>query len=147
MLHFCIFFFTLNLEIGPYHLCELIFGLYLIILYLYKILDFISNRSASTESSGFISITLMRWTKEYLTFLLDVRTDCVIVRSDLWVGQLVIRLVLLLADIYCVGDLFSELCFDISKRFWKMDRCTVFVHSMRDLLCNSLTLCLRRFSR
>ena len=38
-------------------------------------------------------------------------------------------------------------CFDISKRFLKMDRYAVFVHSMRDLLCNSLLLGSGQFSR
>ena len=62
-----------------------------------------------------------------------------------WV-QLVARLIMFVMDVSVLVVYFRN-CFDISKRFLKMDRCAVFVHSMRDLLCNSLLLGAGQFSR
>ena len=88
----------------------------------------------------------MRQNEECLTFLLDICTDCVVVEIGLCVRiRLFVEFFPLLVDVCCFGGLFSELCFDISRRILENGSLESFVQSMRGFLYNSLLLGLRKF--
>ena len=69
---------------------------------------------STTEPRGFIFFTSIHQKKEYFTFLSDIQADNVSVEVCVYLCS-VVGLILMFVDVYCCGDLFSEICFEISN--------------------------------